>query len=494
MRRWIVAIVLLSAATLAAQAPGPVTLASILESVAEDLGAVPEQDRSNTAYIVFWPGDDKTSTDHRRVLRWWVSQMSFERGWIPPAELHGGRAWRIDLRDYRWTPDAWRAVAERDPYFQQPFIPDALANRLRSGIGYVPKSKSGSLPVVAAVRADWLFRETIETNRSPAYYDLLFAAQRHPGSANAAARATLKLPPKADNSNFPKDEADWDDAFGVKEVNAFLSRQRINLAAGAVVAGSVDDPAKGSIVARNNRLLWFVPIPTGAAMKTFDVADTGKHDFLETSPELPAGKVPYDAGELLAHLPNGGLASFLIDGAGTRIERGDIDVVHNKVDPRFADVRNPMGCVTCHTAEGGFISPRNLVEDMLKSGVDVKIKDRATRNLYRSFFLEWDDRFKSMRTPYERLIDRTTAEPGQPAWKPAQLVAAFTKFRDQYDDPVTIKAAAAELDTTEAKLKLALTRSPGARLNMLLRGVPVPRRSWESGLYAEASKLLHLEK
>ena len=67
-----------------------------------------------------------------------------------------------------------------------------------------------------------------------------------------------------------------------------------------------------------------------------------------------------------------------------------------------------MGCVQCHAPDGGFIYPRNLIEEF-QGRADAKIKDKEQALRYRAFFLEWEDESKVYRRSYERLTQKLTA-------------------------------------------------------------------------------------
>lgn len=462
--------------------------------------------------FVSWIGTAKDDlTDRQKVLLWWLHQLSFAEARSRPGAVpkSDGLLWAIDLRDYAWNAEAWQAVAQRDPYF---------------GDGLV-------------VRADWLFRDSIETDRSPSYYDLLFAQFRYktvvlerkvaadrwktvkktirhrggdyvyPDDTGRVVRnvepgayvVELKFRKEVGKSikekkqafvDFPRNVEDWDRAFGTDLRRAFAKQRNLQLATGAVVAGYRDDREKGSIVTYNNRLLRFEQSMVGAAFRSFDTTSTAKIDYLQISPELTGdiNDVPAEAGELLNDLPNGGQAALLIDGKGKRIERADTQVARNSVDPHYADVRTPMGCVQCHGAQDGFIPPDNLVPQMLKAGVDAKIKGRDTRNRYQSFFLAGTGRIVAERKPYAALRQWATG------WDADELAKQFNSWRDGYDAPVTLAVAAAEHGVDEAKIKAVLVKSPKARLALLGQGRAMPRSLWEVTYYRQTEKLLEKAK
>lgn len=471
--------------------------------------------------------DRAAAERQRRVNAWWVNNMSFEGYPELPRPVPGadGLLYSIDLRDYRWTAAGWAAVAQREPYTQEPWVEHEHAKFLRAAIGYeLPEAlvKKGLFPVVAVVRADFLFRDTIETDRSTSYYDLLFSRQRfgggtktvkrvvehqggdyqHPNGGTvpnlAPGRYEIELAEAGTAAfvDFPRDEDDWNVAFGIDKTVAFLKQEKLNLQLGAIAPGSADDPKHGSIVARNNRVVQITPLPTGGvALKTFDAKETaGTRDYLENSVDVAVGKITFDAGELLAHLPNGGQAGLLVDAKGKRLELAATTFAHNKLDPRYVDVRTMMGCVTCHGPDSGFIVGRNLVEEVLAAGIDTRIKDRGKLLAFKAFFLEWEHRVRGFREPYTRLIERTTkADPLDKAskpYKPVELTREFLACRDRYDDPVTAERAAEELGVPPLVLKLVAVRSPLIRLSELVQGRAIPRRTWESTIYREAALAL----
>lgn len=443
---------------------------------------VPRAERCHVRFVSWLAVPRARLAPAQAVMRWWLNQLSTSPAVALPEPVpgSGGLLWALDLRDYRWNADAWRAVALREPYFREPWIGAEGARLLRVRIDEkAVESKDGTVHVIGVIRADWLFRETLESARSSSYYDLLYAGQRFGEKGKA---------------DFPADEGDWNEFFGITAVSAHLARQKIDVRRGAVVAGSRDDPARGSIVARQNRVVQILPIPTGVALKTFDARRTaGDTDFIEKAPEIAVGKIRFDAGELLASLPNGGQAGLLIDGGGKRLEFATGEFVHPRsADTRTPDVRTMMGCVVCHAPDGGVIPPRDVFRELLKDGVDLKIKDREVRNRVKAFFLDWDDSLAGWQRPYLRLIERTTGDRlGATApLKPAALVKEYLALRDWYDDPVTPAQAAAEAGHPVTAFRLAVSRSVKARLGQLAAGRSIPREAWERDAYREAALLL----
>jgi hypothetical protein len=116
---------------------------------------------------------------------WW-NQMSFEKAASVPRDVpgSGGRLQWLDLSWFRWNCSAWQAVAERDRTFREPWVDCQTALALRKAIHVEPKNVQvvhgyHLVPVEAVVWAPQLLRDTLETDRTSSYYDLLFARQRH---------------------------------------------------------------------------------------------------------------------------------------------------------------------------------------------------------------------------------------------------------------------------------------------------------------------------
>lgn len=438
------------------------------------LRRVPAHDRHFVRFLSWLAVPSARLTSAQKVMRWWLNQLSTDPdvAQVEAVAGSGGTLWAIDLRDFRWNAAAWREVARREPYFREPWVMHEAAALLRVRVGEdAHEEKDGTVHVIAVVRADWLFRDSIESARSTTYYDLLFAGQRFV---------------RGKKIDFPKDEADWNAFFGIDVTAKHLAKLKIDVRKGAITAGSNDDPVNGSIVARNNRVIQITRGPFGVAMKTFDVRVTaGDRDFIESAPDVAVGKIAFDAGELLAALPNGGQAGLLIDGKAKRIEFATGDFVHPRsADGRTPDVRTMMSCVVCHAPDGGLIPPRDTFADLLRSGVELKIKDRKVRNRTRAFFLNWEDEIAGHQRPYLKLLRLTAGV------KAAELPAAFLALRDGYDDPVTPEQAAREAGVGLHAFKAAAARSVKARLGQLAAGVPIPRAAWERGAFREALLLL----
>ncbi len=456
---------------------------------------VPKEYWYKTRFISFHGTPRKAREDRLKTWNFWVNNLHFKSApeFVQEVPKSNGLYW-FYLEDFAWNAAAWKAVSERTPYFAEgvDVFPDA-AQGLRDRMGL--KQNTTTFQIEGIIRADWLFRDSVESDRSATYFDLLFAKERfggqrdeviyHPGgdytwpdgsiSRNVApGQYTVK---KGENKDFPKNEAEWTKAFGINDVAKFLKDNKINAKHGAIV-----DKDK-SVVARNNRILEALRTPFGSFWKTFDVNVTaGRRDFAETL----IFDFDFDAGELISNLPGGGQAYLLTLKNGTIVNVADNKVAIDRSDSRDVRVRTPGSCVICH--ESGIINPQNLVVDLLKKGIDVKFKDKQKANDVRGFFLDWEEELLADQKRYVKLISRTSG------WEPGINATKFKEWRDAYDAAVDSNQAALECGVPTDIFKVVMAKSPRVRLNQLVQGDPIPRDTWEATEYKNAMLLLSLAR
>ncbi len=466
-------------------------------AIAHLLTLAPE-DRLHTRFFSFYHYDSKSVPVRVQVLQWWSNQMSFDPAIAKIVEVQksSGRLWAIDLRDVRWNAASFSAVARREPYFKEPWIATDVATTLRREIAVGQDKKT--LHVEAIVRADWFFRDTIEGDRSQSYYDLLYSKQRfgevmnHKGGVyNGSVLAPGQYAVGSVDPDFPKDEASFDKVFGVDKITQIFRESEIDLRNGAVVAGSTDDPVRGSMVARHNRLLEFKDGPFGPAFTSYDAEATADDtDYLEKSGDvvIKGKSIKFAAKEILYGLPNGGQAALLVNKDAKRIETAD-NKVATDIDPKDRRVRNPGSCVICHGASHGFIVPRDLVKELLENQVDAKFRDRKDRNAYVAFFLNWESKIEGWQRRYKTLVEKGTELPRVKSLTSKDLTKSFEEWRREYDLPVTLEMAVAELACPKDLLVAILAKSPRSRLAGLVRGIPIPRSAWEAAEFKNAALL-----
>lgn len=457
--------------------------------------AIPEDVKPFVGFLSWYNYADHPDLQTRlKIERFWINSLHFESALEFPREVpnSGGLLYWIDIRDYGWNREAWAAVAQREPYFREPAFSTATAETIRRAIG--AKQNPKTFHVEAIVRADWFFRETVELDRSPAYHDLLFAKQRHPGGGTESksfyhrggySAALKRMAPagryqvkgQARFVDFPKTEADIEKVLGVDIIRKFISQTKINLQHGAVVEGAEKEV---SIVARQNRLIERTRGPVGYYYKTYDVKETtGRRDFSETLNK----DFEYDAGENLFRLPGGGQGGFLVNAQGTVLTVADNRFATDSSDVRLdARVRTYGSCAVCH--QSGIIRPRNLVEEMLEAGVDIKFKNKKDGRDARAFFTAWDDELAHDQDGYAAFIKKTSG------FTPGENARNLKAFRDAYDAPVDFREAAIECGVSEEEFLKVAAQSAKARILNLVQGISMPRKTWEVDGYFEMVKLL----
>lgn len=438
-------------------------------------------------FLSYYNYDPRGAALDKRVksMRFWVNQLHFltALGFAKPVPGTQNLLFAVDLRDFGWNSAAFSAVARREAYFVEPAVDSATAILLREAIGVDQDPKT--LHAEAIVRADWFFRETMESDRSASYYDLLFANQRFVrGFAEKkhifrGADGVLYYEMVPDRTkkvaifvDFPKNEADLEKIAAVDKFREHLKEFKIDTRHGAVVEGM----EKGvSVVARQNRLVERIITSLGSYYKTFDVKETaGKRDFAETLNK----DFVFDAGEILYDLPAGGMGCLLVNSKGARLEVADnrfaVDTSDLKFDSR---VRTPGSCFICH--EQKFITPKNLVEEMVRAGIDIKFRKKVDSISAKGFFLDWQDKLVAEQTGFTKFIARTSG------FKPGENASLLKVWRDEYDAPVGLAAAARETGVTEETFKFVAAVSTKARVLMLVKGMTIPRKTWEVDGYRE---------
>ncbi len=415
-----------------------------------------------------------------KTMRFWINQLHLEiaKSFANPVPGSENLLFAIDLREFGWSSAAFSAVARREPYFKGTAVDPATGILLRKFIEVDQDPKS--LHIEAIVRADWFFRETMESDRSPSYYDLLYSRFRF-----TKASVKKETYQKADGYwyesttttpggfvNFPKNEADFERVFAVDKFREHLKEFKIDTRHGAVVDGMENGI---SIVARQNRLIERIQTSMGAYYKTFDVKEsTGKRDFVETLNK----DFEFDAGEILVDLPAGGMGALLVNAVGGIVERADNRFAIDTSDLKYdATVRTPGSCFICHELK--YIKPQNLVEELTKAGVNLKFKQKISAVAAKGFFLDWIDKLEGEQTRFSKFIAQTSG------FRPGENAANLKAWRDEYDKPVDLKKAVRESGVSVPEFKLAAVKSPSGRIAMLLIGKTIPRRTWEVDGYKE---------
>lgn len=89
---------------------------SVYDAVIVDLDTVPSADRAYTRWLTSWPASPSRRDSLSSATGFWANSLS----WMPQIKgMHATDSglWRIDLREWGWSKEAWEALAATDRYF-----------------------------------------------------------------------------------------------------------------------------------------------------------------------------------------------------------------------------------------------------------------------------------------------------------------------------------------------------------------------------------------
>lgn len=356
-----------------------------------------------------------------------------------PQRMPGTSMLRISLTSLRWTVSDWIKICGHK------------AN------GYTPHENP--LVVPAAFLVDRISDQT----QSDAYLRFYFGG-----------------------SKIPKTLNEFLAAVGAKERTAFAfglveGQSRVNLSKNGVRLLRHDDGTDVEV--------W----------TTFDVKKPTKgRDPLAADALL--GHFKFDGAETFALVPrvatDGTRAllpvSCLSAGDGKIVAEAPVDLVEDWTRPKgIPSIRNPLGCITCHTA-GSQQPTVNALRDRLEDGIKLYTLDKRQALAVELFHLgavetdlkRWDAGLTSLLAYVNGLSTYENA-------------TRFKGYVGRYAEDLSLMSAASELHCTEEDLTLALGYASanridtGSRLVDFTRGKLVPRSAFE-GDYLQAQAILEI--
>ena len=450
-------------------------------------------------FFSFYNVPDAELEKQRKETWFFVNSTSRTRKIKIPLEVPGseGRLYYCQLTDYGWTTGGFKAVADKEPFFMEPWVEHRHTEYMRRLIGVNDQTRFHAQIIV---RGDWLVRDGSETFRSETYYNLLFGQERFGGTFHEYIKNNSKYKDgfyttaKGKNQpNFPANETDFNKAFGadvaIKQVGAkvvdgaaFPNKEYLSATSFQMDFGAIVDEGD-STVSYHNRLLWAVPNITGSWWKTFDVSETaGKKDIVENLFDFD-----HDADELIVNLVNGGQAYLLTNNKGKRLEVADPDVVRDTSSKSRVSVRTWKSCVSCH--ELGINVPRNIIPVALQQGVELKTRSSELQDRIEAFFLtDLGKQIKKDQDRYSEFVKEVTG------YDPAKQVKTYLETLDNYEKPMDIDKAVLETGITKEKLIVLLSASTRYRTSGLVVGRTVPRGSWDADAFREVMLLENAAK
>lgn len=468
----------------------PWSLEYVVERVAEHLATIHESKRPRIRYFDMSELPQARLPEATAALFFWVNSTSSDVlvSRPQPVPNSGNRLFWVDLRNLRWTATAWEAVAAEDPFFREPLIPsDSPA------LAYI-RSVTGSSSIV--LKSAWwcyyasdtsLFLKGNETKADNAfYYTLLYS--ENIGKVKRKVRKEISAKDK-DGKTIRKtvEEEVEEEVRGavpqnVKEFERFWGINDKLLIRFPTDQGAVVDEAD-SIVSLHNRILRRRRTELGAYWQSYDVfRSVGEQDFIETLPRPP--KIKHDASEHILQDGKGAQIYFLAAGDGARLEFGDPRVVRDTISGGPPIVRVGASCAACHV--NGIIPMKNEAKTIKDSGLKLVPLD--------------EDFERSRRQFYDGDLDRlVTIDQGEYAvfikaangLLPQENASQFGQARAAYAAPLSLQQAARECGASVQEFSDAISLGTKGRLGRLLTdGRPVPRSSWDFGLFQEAYMLL----
>jgi serine/threonine-protein kinase len=353
-------------AWIAAKAPFPVakrkpiTLQTVLATVARHLDETDKEDRPHKRYFTLHQQyNDKQLSDadlqlYRAALSKALNSLSWASKVVVPQPLDQKTrtVFVIDLRDLDWDRnELWDEVLKAYPYGLK--YRNHPNERLRKLDEKVCDLTGCGMPLI---RADWF---VATATRPPLYHTLLYDAYL------PEVRKRNEAADKAGRPRPPMLARDLERFLKVDIAASFRKPFPRRIARAGF-------PRSG--VSRQNRLLERHSTGHGSYWKSYDFKPGNPRSRLTRFPLgprnlFPAGKHPYpreafvhDGGEIIFNLPNGLQGYLLINGKDERIDEGPTDVVRDlKETSGSVAIVNGVSCMGCH--KDGMIGFRDTLRN-----------------------------------------------------------------------------------------------------------------------------------
>lgn len=385
----------------------------------------------------------------RAALAKLVNSLSWKQELVVPRIVDAGQEeviLAVDLRDLGWDErNLWNEILKQYPYGLTHNVV-AIEEELREIAAQVYDMSGSKIP---AVRVDW-FIDT--ASRPPLYHTLL---------------------------DLPNNTTDLEKQLKVNPEADFL-RDRL-ARAGFAESG----------VSRHNRLVDRHAALYGAYWKSYDFAKsetTGNLFQFPLGPKFDANPFPRQAfehagGEIIFNLPNGMQAYFLTDAAGTRIDKGPVEIVRDlKETSGTPEVLNGLSCMACH--ENGVIRFRDTVFDGLAVFGEASLK---VKRLFKpaaemeKLLLKDEQRFLSALTECTGPFLQVGPDANREIRSFPDPIGAIARY---YQKDLELDDVAAELGISEpGELRAVIRSNLRLRefgLGPLLQGAAIKRSHWQT--------------
>lgn len=350
-----------------------------------------------------------------------LNSLSWKKDIKNPVQVDAtGTLLRLDLRDYKWTPEMWEEISKVNPY------PEPINNAKDRELTEKMHTHTPS------VRGDWL---VFSASRPPLYHSLLYDLQNAP--------------------------------INIGKANAEQNLEKLLLVDPAQNERTGDITTAGfrqSNVTKSNRIIKRHETPYGAYWESDDFkARVGEQNIFEHP--LDAKR---DGGEFIFSLPNGLHGYLVADKNGTRLDGAPTDVV---VDPlRFHSdsvVLPGVSCMSCHTKgikkhDDDILPHYESLETLLKDkGINPQLENLISnvKRVYKGN-LVLNEKYKDDEKAYSIALKKTGNSTENP--DPVHATSA------QFEAPLDFKAMAAELGHTKEEVEEAINNNFELRQKLAL--------------------------
>lgn len=441
------------------KAPSPpasrsfVPLREEIRLIANDVEKLPESTRPFVRYLTLTNlanlrdaagkfVEDETQMDtYRAALGKLLNSLSHEGQITVPVAIDAGTTiFRLDLRDYGWSPEEW----EQYVVAGYPYALRAVDGSRERDIAAATHSR------VAWVRADWF---AFAASQPPLYNQLL---------------------------RLPDNDRDLEKLLGVDVV--------LNLQNGRAVRAGFRE----SGVSQGNRMIERHELGRypGAYWKSYDFSPLqrhGQHDLFR-SPLGPVGagltpnadrEFAHDGGEIIWNLRNGLQAYYLSTSKGVQLNRAPTEIVQDR-KRRDGAIINGISCMACHdqgmkyTLDKPMDQFRDEVGDIaLKAGLD-----RSEAQVVKKLYVSQEKLHTVVKIDEERF--KKALAQAMPGYN--QPIDPVIRLYNRFKSDVRIETLPAEFGEEDSRFLDKLKDSGNADLESIAAqfesGMSFPRASW----------------
>lgn len=457
----------------------------VIKTILDDLESASETQRGFFRYLTLTNLHNQADAEgralvpdldpHRAAIGKLVNSVSTNAKITVPKAVDGAETiYRIDLRDYHWSPEQWEEVVSHYPY--------GIIGIDRQKENLIAKHTGSAM---AWLRADWF---TFAASQPPLYDRILdkllgIDAGRGDGDVHTQLDAALGVDRLANLREGRAIRAGFQYS-GVSGANRLIERHELGSHRGAYWVSYDFTP----LSAERSHDLTLAPLgPVDA-----DLTDDPDHAF------------KHDGGEMIYNLPNGLQAYMLTTSSGKRLDRAPIEIVQDD-NRQDKVILNGISCMACHDQgvkppiKVTDLSKRTLatMEDEIRPLVEAAgILDFNEANLLKKLYPEPAVLQAAVKEDFERFTKAEMEATGGRGGSSEPVVGLYKEFRGA----VTARKLAAEFGLEyDEFLSLLKEQSDESEVLSVIasameRGLPVRRenllREYLSVVYALGYELM----